>query len=241
MRKHGIYGVVIAAALLGAGLLSQRSGQVSHPIATVGLADASYQNKHQTELPANVHPAFVQGTNLPQGLLHQTANSQTGTALAALTSLLTPPPPAPKPVAKPQLTAAGIKFIEAATAPKPKPAPAPAPPPVVKPPPPPPPQPQPAPAPVPVPTPTPTTTAPAAPSGGVWLELRECESSDDYQEDSGNGYYGAYQFSLSTWLGLGYGGLPSNAPPSVQDQAAQRLQARSGWGQWPVCSVKLGL
>lgn len=93
------------------------------------------------------------------------------------------------------------------------------------------------PAPKPAASPAPVT----APSGDVWLRLRECESSDNYADNTGNGYYGAYQFSESTWQGLGLGGLPSDAPPTVQDAAAQRLQARSGWGQWPVCSRELGL
>ena len=77
--------------------------------------------------------------------------------------------------------------------------------------------------------------------GGVWLDLRLCESGDNYAEDTGNGFYGAYQFALSTWWGLGYGGLPSDAAPAVQDQAAERLQAEAGWGQWPACSADLGL
>ena len=89
--------------------------------------------------------------------------------------------------------------------------------------------------------PPPTTVPATAPSGGVWYELRMCESGDDYSINTGNGYYGAYQFALSTWLGLGFTGLPSDAPPAVQDRAAQELQARSGWGQWPTCSAKLGL
>jgi hypothetical protein len=80
-----------------------------------------------------------------------------------------------------------------------------------------------------------------ATDGGVWLELRDCESGDHYADDTGNGYYGAYQFSLGTWEGLGYSGLPSEASPAVQDEAARRLQARSGWGQWPACSRRLGL
>jgi multidrug efflux pump subunit AcrA (membrane-fusion protein) len=80
-----------------------------------------------------------------------------------------------------------------------------------------------------------------APTGGVWLELRECESGGNYAEDSGNGYYGAYQFALSTWYGLGFSGLPSDASPATQDEAAQELQARSGWGQWPACAAELGL
>jgi hypothetical protein len=83
--------------------------------------------------------------------------------------------------------------------------------------------------------------APTTPAGGVWAELRWCESRDNYADNTGNGYYGAYQFSLQTWEGIGYQGLPSNAPPAVQDQAAQRLQARSGWGQWPACAAHLGL
>jgi hypothetical protein len=95
-------------------------------------------------------------------------------------------------------------------------------------------------------TSAPATTAPApsaayVSSGGDFAELRECESGDNYSDDTGNGYYGAYQFSEQTWQGLGYSGIPSDAPPSVQDQAAEQLQARSGWGQWPACSAELGL
>jgi hypothetical protein len=71
--------------------------------------------------------------------------------------------------------------------------------------------------------------------------LRMCESSDNYQVDTGNGYYGAYQFDEQTWLGLGYTGYPSDASPTVQDQAAWQLQAQRGWEPWPTCSRVLGL
>ncbi|MHB8244092.1 MAG: transglycosylase family protein [Acidimicrobiales bacterium] len=90
-------------------------------------------------------------------------------------------------------------------------------------------------------SPTPAPATPAAPSGGVWYQLRVCESGNNYAENSGNGYYGAYQFALSTWYGLGFSGMPSQASPAVQDQAAAELQARSGWGQWPQCAAELGL
>jgi len=80
-----------------------------------------------------------------------------------------------------------------------------------------------------------------APAGGVWAALRQCESSGNYADNTGNGYYGAYQFALATWQGLGYSGLPSQAAPSVQDAAAAALEVRSGWGQWPACAAKLGL
>jgi len=79
------------------------------------------------------------------------------------------------------------------------------------------------------------------PAGGPWLALRECESGDNYSINTGNGYYGAYQFTAATWWSLGFTGLPSDAPPSQQDLAARVLQARAGWGAWPACSVMLGL
>ncbi len=78
-------------------------------------------------------------------------------------------------------------------------------------------------------------------AGGVWLSLRRCESSDNYSENTGNGFYGAYQFSPSTWSGLGYPGRPDLESPAMQDDAAMKLQAQAGWGQWPACSAALGL
>jgi len=75
----------------------------------------------------------------------------------------------------------------------------------------------------------------------VWGHLRRCESGGRYDINTGNGFYGAYQFVPSTWRGLGFPGMPHQASPTMQDEAAQRLQARSGWGQWPACTRKLGL
>jgi hypothetical protein len=89
--------------------------------------------------------------------------------------------------------------------------------------------------------PKPPVRSLAATAGGVWASLRQCESGGNYQENTGNGFYGAYQFVWSTWSSMGYPGRPDQEPPAMQDQAAQRLQARSGWGQWPACSRKLGL
>lgn len=80
------------------------------------------------------------------------------------------------------------------------------------------------------------------PTDDIWNELRICEAGGNYGRNSGNGYYGAYQFSKATWdsMNTGYA-WPHEAPPAVQDDAAIRLQARSGWGQWPACTRKLGL
>ena len=99
----------------------------------------------------------------------------------------------------------------------------------------------PAPAPAPQAAATPAISVSSGAASSAWAQLRMCESGDNYGADTGNGYYGAYQFSLSTWQSLGYGGLPSQAAPAEQDAAAQRLFDRAGWSPWPVCSVELGL
>lgn len=77
---------------------------------------------------------------------------------------------------------------------------------------------------------------------GVWGALAQCESGGNPRAVSPNGlYYGLYQFSLPTWRSVGGSGLPTQASASEQTQRAKALQARSGWGQWPACSAKLGL
>lgn len=90
------------------------------------------------------------------------------------------------------------------------------------------------------------TRAPApagAPGVGssVWDRLAQCESGGNWQINTGNGYYGGLQFLPQTWRSVGGSGLPHEASRAEQIHRAQILQARSGWGQWPACSRKLGL
>jgi hypothetical protein len=85
------------------------------------------------------------------------------------------------------------------------------------------------------------TSASATASDSDLAKLRACESGGNYQINTGNGYYGAYQFALATWRGLGYPGYPHLASPPTPDEAVRMLQARSGWGQGPACSRKYGL
>jgi hypothetical protein len=87
----------------------------------------------------------------------------------------------------------------------------------------------------------PAAYADAPPTAENFRKLRVCESSDNYRTNTGNGYYGAYQFDLQTWHGLGYGGRPDQAAPATQDQAARRLYDQRGWQPWPACSQKEGL
>lgn len=83
--------------------------------------------------------------------------------------------------------------------------------------------------------------AAAVATGSVWDRLAQCESGGNWAINTGNGYYGGLQFSLATWRGVGGSGLPSDASREEQIARGQALQARSGWGQWPECSAKLGL
>lgn len=81
----------------------------------------------------------------------------------------------------------------------------------------------------------------SAGDGSVWDKLAACEAGGNWAINTGNGYYGGLQFSLSSWRGVGGSGLPSDASREEQIMRGQMLQARSGWGAWPACSARLGL
>jgi hypothetical protein len=81
--------------------------------------------------------------------------------------------------------------------------------------------------------PEPTYAAPAAGGGYASSSTVQCESGGDYSIDTGNGYYGAYQFDSSTWDAYGdpaYGEA-SEAPPAAQDAAAAAVP----YDAWPNC------
>lgn len=73
----------------------------------------------------------------------------------------------------------------------------------------------------------------AAGAGGLLARIRQRESGGNYADNTGNGYYGAYQFSLGTWRGVGGSGLPSDASPAEQDMRAQMLFNERGCSPWP--------
>ena len=88
-----------------------------------------------------------------------------------------------------------------------------------------------------------SASAPAVVSGddaAIWAAIAQCESGGNPSINTGNGYYGMYQFSLPTWRSVGGSGLPSDASVEEQTMRARMLQQRSGWGQWG-CAYKLGL
>ncbi len=77
--------------------------------------------------------------------------------------------------------------------------------------------------------------------GGIWDALARCESSGNWQIDTGNGYYGGVQFSLSSWRLVGGSGYPHQSSREEQIARARILLGLQGWGAWPACSAKLGL
>lgn len=96
-------------------------------------------------------------------------------------------------------------------------------------------------APAPTHKPAVISTPRAAAGGGAWDRLAACESGGNWSINTGNGYYGGLQFSLSSWRGVGGSGYPHQASKAEQIRRAEMLRASGGWGHWPACSAKLGL
>ena len=81
----------------------------------------------------------------------------------------------------------------------------------------------------------------STPSGSVWDRLAQCESGGNWSINTGNGFYGGLQFSLSTWRAYGGTGMPHEASREEQIAVAERVQDAQGWGAWPGCTAKLGI
>lgn len=84
-----------------------------------------------------------------------------------------------------------------------------------------------------------------------WLGVRSCESHNNYAINTGNGFYGAYQFTISSWDWVAgligrpdlVGVRPDLAAPWDQDRMAQALAFEVNGGglhHWPVCGRYYG-
>lgn len=94
------------------------------------------------------------------------------------------------------------------------------------------------------PAPVQPAADPGASAGGAaaglnWAALAECESSGNPRAVNPAGYYGLYQFSLSTWASVGGSGNPVDASVAEQTNRAQILYNKAGAGQWPHCGKYL--
>jgi len=77
-----------------------------------------------------------------------------------------------------------------------------------------------------------------SPAGGILYAIRVCESGNNYSTNTGNGFYGAYQFTLGTWQAYGGSGYPHLASPAEQDRIAAKLYRAVGThttASWPNC------
>ncbi|WP_280923969.1 transglycosylase family protein [Ornithinimicrobium cryptoxanthini] len=78
----------------------------------------------------------------------------------------------------------------------------------------------------------------------VWDEVAQCESSGNWQINTGNGYYGGLQFYHPTWKAFGgqeFAGYAHQASKAEQIAIGRRVLHTQGPGAWPVCSVRAGL
>ena len=84
---------------------------------------------------------------------------------------------------------------------------------------------------------------PPTPEGQLPRVLRliaKCESGGDPTAVSRDGRYrGKYQFTRSTWRGLGGRGDPAEAPEREQDKRALKLYRREGVKPWGACGRKV--
>jgi hypothetical protein len=81
-------------------------------------------------------------------------------------------------------------------------------------------------------------------SNSTWDRLAKCESTSDWDADTGNGFKGGLQFTQSTWKAFGggkYASSPDEASREEQIAVAKKVQAEQGWDAWPTCSKKLGM
>ncbi|BAU87465.1 peptidase [Streptomyces laurentii] len=86
-------------------------------------------------------------------------------------------------------------------------------------------------------------TAQAA-SLDVWEKLAACESTSQWQINTGNGYFGGLQFSQSTWERYGGTHFAPRADLASKDQqiaVAERALESQGPGAWPACGPRAGL
>jgi len=81
----------------------------------------------------------------------------------------------------------------------------------------------------------------AAADSGVWDRIAQCESGGNWHINTGNGYYGGLQFSLSSWRAVGGTGRPHEHSRAEQIERAELLLDEQGWGAWPTCASRLGL
>jgi uncharacterized protein YabE (DUF348 family)/transposase len=86
------------------------------------------------------------------------------------------------------------------------------------------------------------TEVPLVSDGATWDALASCESTGNWDINTGNGFYGGVQFNQSTWEaygGLRYAPRADLATREEQIAIAMLTRGRQGWGAWPVCGARV--
>ena len=73
-----------------------------------------------------------------------------------------------------------------------------------------------------------------------WDAVAACESGGNWAINTGNGYLGGLQFTLSTWRANGGTGMPNQASRTEQIRVANNVLHTQGIGAWPVCGKRAG-
>jgi hypothetical protein len=84
-------------------------------------------------------------------------------------------------------------------------------------------------------TPAPAAASTAGAPSATLQAIAACESGGNPAANTGNGFYGKYQFTQSTWASVGGTGNPAAASEAEQDARAAQLYAQQGSAPWPVC------
>jgi murein DD-endopeptidase MepM/ murein hydrolase activator NlpD len=78
----------------------------------------------------------------------------------------------------------------------------------------------------------------------TWEKVAACESTGNWDINTGNGFYGGLQFTQSTWEAYGGTRYAPRADLATRDQqiaVAEKVLDGQGPGAWPVCSTRAGL
>ena len=78
-------------------------------------------------------------------------------------------------------------------------------------------------------------------SSAAIVDLGDCESGNVPTKNTGNGFYGNFQFTIGTWDAMGTGYSRADlAPYKVQVAAVQKLLSQASiFTQFPDCSLRL--
>lgn len=86
----------------------------------------------------------------------------------------------------------------------------------------------------------PSAVAAPAKTDVNWDAVAACESGGNWAINTGNGFHGGLQFTLSTWHANGGSGMPEQAGRDEQIRVANNVLKSQGIGAWPVCGKRAG-